>query len=220
MQQWIIRVLRICSCCSLGLKLWQSDTCFASLCRPRYTPIASITGVATIMVNWRLVRAQCRVCLPAPALVLSVARTTSFRISLGIPFSRFFSTNLEAITPVTAWALPHFISTTGPLSNPGITLRKETFSLLASKEVNSGASSPVGVAQTTSLWPTPPSTQMFVAFARCGKRHVHDVTRGATPIRAVVSDLDGTLLAPDKRVSARTLEAVRKIRCGVAIIAY
>lgn len=163
-------------------------------------------------------RAQCAACLPAPALVSSVARTTSFRISLGVPFSCPLSTNLEVITPVTAWASPHFISTKGPLSNPGTTLRKKALSSLASKEIYSGASSPVGVAQTSLLWPTPPSTQMFVAFARCGKRHVHDVTRGATPIRAVVSDLDGTLLGPDKRVSARTLEAVRKIRCAVSIV--
>lgn len=63
------------------------------------------------------------------------------------------------------------------------------------------------------LWPTPPRTQDFVAWAESGKRYVHDVASGSRPIRAVISDLDGTLLCPDRNVSARTLDAVRKVRC-------
>ncbi|CAM9792785.1 unnamed protein product, partial [Ectocarpus sp. 8 AP-2014] len=62
-------------------------------------------------------------------------------------------------------------------------------------------------------WPAPHPSQAYVAKARCGQRYEHDVeTGGATRIRAVVSDLDGTLLGPDKLVSATTLEAVRKAR--------
>ncbi|CAM9583403.1 unnamed protein product [Ectocarpus sp. 4 AP-2014] len=62
-------------------------------------------------------------------------------------------------------------------------------------------------------WPAPHPSQAYVAKARCGQRYEHDVeTGGATRIRAVVSDLDGTLLGPDKLVSATTTEAVRKAR--------
>ncbi|CAN0075197.1 unnamed protein product, partial [Ectocarpus sp. 12 AP-2014] len=62
-------------------------------------------------------------------------------------------------------------------------------------------------------WPAPHPSQAYVAKARCGQRYEHDAeTGGATRIRAVVSDLDGTLLGPDKLVSATTLEAVRKAR--------
>ncbi|CBN74432.1 haloacid dehalogenase-like hydrolase [Ectocarpus siliculosus] len=62
-------------------------------------------------------------------------------------------------------------------------------------------------------WPAPHPSQAYVAKARCGQRYEHDVeTGGATRIRAVVSDLDGTLLGPDKLVSPTTLEAVRKAR--------
>ena len=62
-------------------------------------------------------------------------------------------------------------------------------------------------------WPIPHPSQAFVARARDGAQYEHDVSgEGARIIRAVVSDLDGTLLGPDKQVSARTLEAVRRAR--------
>lgn len=62
-------------------------------------------------------------------------------------------------------------------------------------------------------WPIPHPSQAFVARARDGAQYEHDVRgAGARRIRAVVSDLDGTLLGPDKLVSARTLEAVRRAR--------
>eukprot|EP00752_Nemacystus_decipiens_P007109 g6369.t1 len=66
-------------------------------------------------------------------------------------------------------------------------------------------------------WPAPHPGQAYVARARCGQRYEHP--EGGTRIRAVVSDLDGTLLGPDKRVSATTLEAVRKARAkGVVFV--
>lgn len=65
----------------------------------------------------------------------------------------------------------------------------------------------------TGAWPVPHPSQGFVASAREGTPYSHDVVGGgATRIRVVVSDLDGTLLGPDKKVSARTLEAVRRAR--------
>lgn len=67
--------------------------------------------------------------------------------------------------------------------------------------------------EDASLWPAPPPSQLFVAVARNGARYEHDVAKGATRIRAVISDLDGTLLDPNKRVSDRVLQAVRRARC-------
>lgn len=64
-------------------------------------------------------------------------------------------------------------------------------------------------------WPAPHPGQAYVARARCGRRYEHP--EGGARIRAVVSDLDGTLLGPDKMVSATTLEAVRKARCEVTV---
>lgn len=62
-------------------------------------------------------------------------------------------------------------------------------------------------------YPAPHPSQSFVATAMDGQRYEHDVVNGgARKIRAVVSDLDGTLLGPDKLVSAVTLEAVRRAR--------
>ena len=69
--------------------------------------------------------------------------------------------------------------------------------------------------KTAEEWPAPDPSQAYVARARCGQRYEHP--EGGTKIRAVVSDLDGTLLGPDKQVSATTLEAVRKARCEVEV---
>ncbi|CAB1096052.1 unnamed protein product [Ectocarpus sp. CCAP 1310/34] len=78
---------------------------------------------------------------------------------------------------------------------------------------NNGISSTSTSRDDDEGWPAPHPSQAYVAKARCGQRYEHDVeTGGATRIRAVVSDLDGTLLGPDKLVSATTMEAVRKAR--------
>ena len=89
-----------------------------------------------------------------------------------------------------------------------------------------------GLAATE--WPAPNPNQAFVAHARDGRRYESgaDISVAATVaataaanavgggvhveeaprIRMVVADLDGTLLGPDKKVSARTLEVVRRAR--------
>lgn len=63
-------------------------------------------------------------------------------------------------------------------------------------------------------WRAPPSSQTFVAHAKNGERFYNhdDVNGGAARIRVIVSDLDGTLLGPDREVSATTCEAVRRAR--------
>lgn len=66
-------------------------------------------------------------------------------------------------------------------------------------------------------WPAPSPSETSVRWSSNGERYVLDAKLKSRPIRAVVSDLDGTLLGPDKRVSQRTLEAIRKIRYAEAM---
>ncbi|CAM9243283.1 unnamed protein product [Choristocarpus tenellus] len=60
--------------------------------------------------------------------------------------------------------------------------------------------------------------ESFISCARTGERYKHEFLSGRR-IRAVISDLDGTLLNSGKEVSKRTLEVIQKARTqGVMFI--
>ena len=103
-----------------------------------------------------------------------------------------------------------------PLSTAAVvpSLRPPLSAGSAATAPGSGSAFDGGEGEAEGEWPIPEPSQAFVARARDGVKYEHDVSgAGARRIRVVVSDLDGTLLGPDKLVSARTLEAVRRARC-------
>ncbi|CAM9182670.1 unnamed protein product [Pylaiella littoralis] len=143
--------------------------------------------------------------------ISSSTRGSSSRCSF-LFASRLAPAGFAASISTTPSGLLSSSSPSSPLSVRRGSSSSSGANLLSADDTNDKDSGSINTSKAMKEeWPAPHPSQSYVARARCGQRYEHD-HGGGTRIRAVVSDLDGTLLGPDKLVSATTLEAVRKAR--------